>query len=85
MELTFKVIKENLRCKGSVGTSANALQIQIWTAQLDFLLVRYLQLRTKPAWRQYRFIARLRQQLFVNQDFLGFLDHPFQEPRSPEA
>ena len=32
IELFFKAIKQNLRIKTFVGTSENALYIQIWTA-----------------------------------------------------
>lgn len=80
MELFFKAIKQNLRIKTFVGTSANALKIQIWTALIALLLVRYLQLRSKMAWHLSRFIALLRQQLFVHRDLWKFLDYPFEGP-----
>ena len=32
IELVFKALKQNLRIKSFVGTSRNALQVQIWTA-----------------------------------------------------
>lgn len=32
IELFFKVLKQYLKIKSFVGTSANAVQIQIWTA-----------------------------------------------------
>ena len=60
VELYFKAIKENLRIKSFVGTSANALKIQIWTALIALLLIRYLQMRSKMAWHLSRFIALLR-------------------------
>ena len=37
IELFFKALKQNLRIKTFVGTSANALQIQIWTAMIPIL------------------------------------------------
>lgn len=40
IELLFKALKQNLRVKTFVGTSANALHIQIWTALIALLLVR---------------------------------------------
>src|SRR5690606_5620100 len=64
VELPFEALKQNLRIKSFVGTSANALKTQIWTALIALLLVRYLQLRSKMAWHLSRFIALLRQQLF---------------------
>ncbi len=49
IELLFKALKQNLRIKTFVGTSANALQIQIWTALIAMLLLKYLQLRARLA------------------------------------
>ena len=80
VELFFKAIKQNLRIKSFVGTSANALKIQIWTASIALLLIRYLQLRSTMAWHLSRFIALLRHQLFVYRDLWLFLDRPFDGP-----
>ena len=80
VELFFKAIKQNLRIKSFVGTSANALKTQIWTALIALLLVRFLQLRSKLSWHLSRFIALLRQQLFVYRDLWLFLDRPFEGP-----
>lgn len=51
-----------------MGTSANALKTQIWTALIALLLVRFLQLRSKLSCHLSRFIALLRQQLFIYRD-----------------
>ncbi len=83
VELFFKAIKQNLRIKSFVGTSANALKIQIWTALIALLLIRYLQLRSKMTWHLSRFIALLRHQLFVYRDLWLFLDRPFEGPPVP--
>jgi len=48
IELLFKALKQNLRIKTFVGTSPNALHIQIWTALIAMLVLRYLQLRALP-------------------------------------
>lgn len=80
VELFFKAIKQNLRIKTFVGTSANALKIQIWTALIALLLIHYLQLRSKMAWHLSRFIALLRHELFVYRDLWLFLDRPFDGP-----
>ena len=61
VELFFKALKQNLRIKSFVGTSANALKTQIWTAWIALLLVRLLQLKSKLNWHLSRFIALLRQ------------------------
>jgi len=60
--------RSNLRCdelkvKTFVGTSAQALKIQIWTALIDVLLIKYLQLRAAFGWSLPNLVALLRQQL----------------------
>ena len=42
VELFFKVLQQSLRIKTFVGTSANAVMIQIWTALIAMLVVKYL-------------------------------------------
>jgi len=80
VELFFKAIKQNLKIKTFVGTSANAVKTQVWTALIAMLLVKYLQLKAKFAWSLSNLIALLRQQLFVYRDLYQWLDDPFQAP-----
>jgi hypothetical protein len=40
IELFFKALKSNLKVKSFVGTSENALRIQIWTALIALLLLK---------------------------------------------
>jgi hypothetical protein len=83
IEQFFRLLKQNLRVKTFVGTSANALKIQIWTALIALLLVKFLQLRSKFSWHMSRLMALLRQQIFVYRCLVRFLEHPF-EPPPPE-
>jgi hypothetical protein len=83
IELFFKALKQNLRVKTFVGTSANALQIQIWTALIAMLLIKYLQLRATFGWSLSNLVALLRQQLFVYRDLWTWLNAPFQPPPAP--
>lgn len=80
IELFFKALKQNLRIKTFVGTSPNALQIQLWTALIALLLLKYLQLRARFGWSLSNLAALLRQQLFVYRDLFAWLDQPFQPP-----
>lgn len=80
IELLFKALKQNLRVKTFVGTSANALKTQIWTALIALLAVKFLQLQAKFPWSLSRLIALLRQQLFVYRDLWLWLEVPFQPP-----
>ena len=83
IELFFKALKQNLRVKTFVGTSANALKIQIWTALIAMLLIKYLQLRATFGWSLSNLVALLRQQLFVYRDLWIWLNNPFQPPPAP--
>ncbi len=47
IEIFFKALKQNLKIKTFVGTSANAVKIQIWTALIAMLILRFLQLRSQ--------------------------------------
>ena len=80
IELFFKALKQNLRIKTFVGTSSNALQIQIWTALIALLVLKYLQLRARFGWSLSNLAALLRQQLFVYRDLMAWIDEPFQPP-----
>ena len=69
----FRYLKQNLRIRTFVGTSANALHIQIWTALIAMLLLKYLQLRSSFGWSLSNLTALLRQQLFVYRDLYRWL------------
>jgi hypothetical protein len=85
IELFFKALKQHLRVKTFVGTSANALQIQIWTALISLLLLKYLQLKARFGWSLSNLIALLRMNLFVYRDLWTWLNDPFTgPPTSPE-
>jgi hypothetical protein len=85
IELFFKALKQSLRVKTFVGTSANALKTQIWTALIAMLLLKYLQLKARYGWSLSNLVALLRQQLFVYRDLWAWLDAPFQPPPALEG
>ena len=80
VELFFKALKQNLKIKTFVGTSANALRIQIWTALIAILLLRYLQLRSTFSWSLSNLVALLRMNLFVHRDLWAWINQPFEKP-----
>jgi IS4 transposase len=47
IELFFKWIKQNLKIKTFLGTSPNAVMIQIWTALIYYLLLAYIKYQTR--------------------------------------
>jgi hypothetical protein len=80
IETFFKALKQSLRVKTFVGTSANALKTQIWTALIAMLILKYLKLKSTFDWSLSNLVALLRQQLFVYRDLWTWLDHPFEPP-----
>lgn len=83
IELFFKALKQHLRVRTFVGTSANALHIQIWTALIALLLLKYLQLRARFGWSLSNLVALLRMNLFVYRDLWTWIDAPFVSPPLP--
>ncbi len=77
IELFFKALKQNLKIKTFVGTSANAVKIQVWTALIAILILRYLQLKSKFSWSLSNLVALLRMNLFTYRDLWSWLDRPF--------
>jgi hypothetical protein len=85
IELFFRALKQNLRVKTFVGTSANAVRIQIWTALISMLLVKYLQFKSKCKWRLSNLVALLRLNLFTYRDLWAWIDDPYNNPpRGPD-
>ena len=80
IEIFFKSLKQLLRIKTFVGTSANALHIRIWTALISMLIFKYLQMKARFGWSLSNLVALLRQQLFVYRDLYRWIDTPFEAP-----
>jgi hypothetical protein len=83
IELFFKVLKQHLKIKTFVGTSSNALKIQIWTALITMLLIRLMQFKSKCQLPLCRLVALLRLNLFTYRDLWRWLENPFETP--PES
>jgi hypothetical protein len=80
IEIFFRTLKQCLRIKTFVGTSANALAVQIWTALLAVLLVAICRFRATFGWHLSRLVALLRVNLFTYRDLWDWLDDPFKTP-----
>ena len=85
IELFFKLLKQQLKIKTFVGTSANAVRIQIWTALIAVLVVRYLQFRSHFAWALSNLVALLRWNLFSYRDLWLWLNRPLDTPPQSPA
>jgi len=77
IELFFKALKQNLKIKTFVGTTENALYIQIWTALIAILLIKYLQFKAKLDWSLSNLVAFLRWNLFTYRNLWDWINHPF--------
>ena len=80
IEIFFKAIKQNLKIKTFVGTSKNALLIQIWTALIAILLLKFLRFRSSMNWSLSNLVAMLRYNLFTYRDLWLWLNNPFEVP-----
>jgi hypothetical protein len=83
IEIFFKALKQNFKIKTFVGTSPNAVKIQIWTALIAMLILKFLQLRSKLHWSLSNLVALLRMNLFTHRDLWAWLNKPFDIPPVP--
>ena len=85
VELFFKALKQTLKVKTFLGTSANAVKTQIWTALIAMLILKYLQMKSTFGWSLSNLAALLRQQLFIFRDLWAWLNRPFEGPPAARA
>jgi len=83
IEAFFRALKQNLKIKTFVGTSANAVKIQVWTALIAMLILRFLQLGSQFKWSLSNLVALLRMNLFTHRDLWAWLNEPFETPPVP--
>ena len=53
IELFFKWVKQHLKIKSFLGTTANAVMTQVWVALCVYLLVAYVKFLLRPPGRLY--------------------------------
>ncbi len=80
IEVFFKTIKQNLKIKTFVGTSANAVMIQIWTALIALLVLKYMTFRSRFGWSISNLVAMLRYNLFTYRNLWEWIDSPYETP-----
>ena len=76
IELFFKKMKQNLRILSFVGTSENAVLVQIWTAAICVLLQMYLQKRSAYPWNFSGLVQCIRLNLMTMKDLEEWLIRP---------
>jgi hypothetical protein len=80
IEIFFKTLKQNLKIKSFVGTTPNALLIQIWTALIALLILKWLHYISKAGLSFSVLASMLRLNLFTYRDLREWLDDPFRTP-----
>jgi hypothetical protein len=90
IEVFFKQIKQTLQLADFLGTSANAVRWQVWTALLVYLLLRYVAFLSDWSHSFSRLFTVIRSSLWKKWDLLGLLhiygtaDGHFRYLASPE-
>jgi IS4 transposase len=85
IEIFFREIKQLLHIKSFIGTTENAVMIQIWTALITILILKALKAMAKYNWYLSNLVGFIRLNLFVKIDLQRWLDHPFENRASPPA
>lgn len=77
IETFFKTIKQTLKIKTFLGTSKNAVLIQVWTAMIAILLIRYLKKKSTYKWHLSTLVGFLRLYLFAKIDLWKSVNNSF--------
>ncbi|WP_345191472.1 transposase, partial [Algibacter agarivorans] len=85
VEIFIRDIKQQLHIKSFIGTSQNAVMIQIWTALITILILKALKTQAKHAWYLSNLVAFIRLNLFVKVDLHKWLDNPFAKEQPPQT
>lgn len=83
IEVFFRDIKQLLHIKTFIGTSKNAVMIQIWTALITILLLKLMKATAKYGWHLSNLVAFIRLNIFVKIELQKWLDMPFNPPIKP--
>jgi len=77
IEVFFKQLKQNLHIKSFVGTTENAVQIQVWTAMITMLILAFLKAKASFNWHLSNMVTFIRINLFVKIALMEWLNRPF--------
>lgn len=83
VEVFFKHLKQLFRVKTFVGTSENAVRIQMWCSMIAILLFKYLKAKAKYKWNLSNLVTFLRINLFVKIDLWKWVDNPIIHKANP--
>ena len=85
VEIFFRDIKQLLHIKSFIGTSQNAVMIQIWTALITILMLKAFKAMAKYNWHLSNLVAFICLNLFVKIDLQQWLEKPFENNNNPQA
>jgi hypothetical protein len=85
VELFFKWLKQNLKLKGFLGTSKNAVLTQIWAALCVSLLLAYLKFVSRLDLSMQQIARLLQLNLFLRRNLLALFKNEPPPLRSPPA
>ena len=80
IEIFFRSLKQLLRIKSFIGTTRNAVEIQIWTALITMLILTWLKHIAKYKWAMANLVVSLRLNTFTKINLNKWLDEPFTPP-----
>lgn len=83
IEVFFRDIKQLLHIKTFIGTSKNAVMIQIWTALITIMLLKAMKATAKYGWHLSNLVAFIRLNIFVKIELQKWLDRPFEDHDKP--
>ena len=83
-EVFFRNLKQNFHIKSFVGTSSNAVEIQIWTALITILLFAVLKQQATYKWHFSNLVSSLRLNTFTKINLYQWINKPFTPPPENE-
>ncbi|MES5168855.1 IS4 family transposase [Prevotella melaninogenica] len=76
IETLFKRLKQNFPLKHFLGDNRNAIQIQIWTSMIAWLLMQVIKRQTRRKWSLSNLMTAVHILLNSYTGLYDFLDHP---------
>jgi hypothetical protein len=76
IELFFKWIKQHLKIKKFIGNTENAIQFQIWTALIYYVILSYLKFKSKWSHTLLDISRMVREKIEENQDIWELFEPP---------
>jgi len=84
VESFFRYLKQLFCVKTFIGTTENAVQIQMWTSLISILLLKYLKMKSAFKWHLSNLVTFIRINLYVKLDLYQWINNPlFIKPKPP--